>query len=139
MKELELDDKVIISLLNFKAKTNPIDTNTSSSSSKLPKLPKQDEQKDAEEEKETEEQTENKDNEDTDKESKEEKRKEIIAETPKITESNKSKSKMNVNCVAYWAYNFVHASISDSIYAVKRLIEYIGTELFVKKLLDRSI
>ena len=129
MKELELDDKVVISLLHYKAKrvsTKPEATKTSS-------VKQEDTEKKDEE---------NKDNDDgnKDKDTNEEKEKEIVAETPKITEINKSKSKskLNVNCVAYWAYNFVHASISDSLDAVKRLIEYIGTELFVKKLLDRD-
>ena len=112
MKQLELDEKVIISLLNYKAK-KPNDI-----------LPTKNEQSKEEDKKD--------DNDD----SKE------VTDTPKITGGEKkqsqSKIKLNVNRVAYWAYNFVHASVSDSLEAVKKLIEYIGAELFVKKLLDRD-
>ncbi len=42
------------------------------------------------------------------------------------------------NYYTYWSYNFVNASISNSLFSINKLIEYIGKDLFVKKLFDKD-
>ncbi len=56
----------------------------------------------------------------------------------KIKKPNNINNLISDNYYTYWSYNFVNASISNSLFSINKLMEYIGKDLFVQKLFDKD-